>query len=82
MVQVVNETREHTKVCHFPDADMGSPGTGRPWEKAWNSWGDHGFPMLLLLSHALQKHRKASEHFQATSAEHGLAWKPWHITFL
>ena len=37
----------------------------KAWEKAWNSWEDHGFPMLYK---SMGKHGII---FQATSAEHG-----------
>ena len=50
------------------------------WGKAWNSWGDHGFPMLPLLFHAM--HGKHGNIFQVTPAEHGLAWNSWDRTFL
>ena len=52
------------------------------WGKARNSWGDHGFPMLPLLFHAMQKHGKHGNIFQVTPAEHGLAWNSWDRTFL
>ena len=60
----------------------GCPGVGSMEKKAWNSWRDHGFPMLPmlpLLFHAMQKHGKAWEYFSGYTSR---TWNSWDRTFL
>ena len=44
------------------------------WGKAWNSWADHGFPMLPVLFHAMQKHGKAWDAWEYFSGYSSRAW--------
>ena len=58
---------------------------GKPWcRKHGKKHGIHGetmvspcFSWFPMLCKSMVKHGKHGNIFQATSAEHGLAWKPW-----